>query len=812
MTENSKPDKATDLIETNPGLTALAMLVIGIIQGRGADTAMMVICAVVTLYILWRTTRPALRFFFIVSAIVGFVLIVYHDSYPRPANDVSNMITGERSVIEAEFLRTDSHKIQRARALLNVRSVDGVEAGGVVQASVDYKSGLMKALPGDQVEIKSARLREIYGLKNVGGWDYERYMYNRGISAKLSVSDKTGITITQPGWTWRRPFEIIKRKAGALLINDRADVTAVMRAMLLGDAGQVSGELRDTFARAGTAHLLAVSGLHVGFIATACYFLLKLVSFWLIYPVRYRWASAGAPVRIAAVGALMAVILFALFTGPRLPAMRATIMIGVYLGAVALGRGKEFYGAFALAMALILIAMPWTLFTAGFQLSFTAVLFISLFLERYWKRAREAERVEDLIEPWWMKLINKVPILASYAAISLFAAIGTTPLVAYHFNTVPLSGILVNIVAVPMASLAVPAGILGLLLNSELIIGVSTLLMEAITDLSYMVERAPFSYFHVPSVHWLALLSYYLAIFLFFVMGKGKRKNVLIICAIAGLIVSSTAGKVASHFDKDLTVRFIDVGQGDSAIVTWPGGAIAIDAGGYYQDFDIGRSIVAPVLWDAQRTRLDAVFATHDNNDHSGGVYGLLGRAGAGKLYDNGRSYRDKRYEQIRIDMTDRGIYHAVSQGDRVDLGEGLYAVILNPPAGEAPYADNENNSSLVVKLIYGSVSILFTGDIDSSVEEWMINSGADLRADVLKVGHHGSNSSSSAEFLEAVDPKYAAISAGHGNWFGHPHPDVLGRLEDAGIETHRTDIDGEIILKTDGVSIEITDYFEKAQ
>ncbi|VAX24985.1 DNA internalization-related competence protein ComEC/Rec2, partial [hydrothermal vent metagenome] len=580
-------------------------------------------------------------------------------------------------------------------------------------------------------------------------------------------------------------------------------------AMLIGDQGQVTPELRDIFSRAGTAHLLAVSGLHVGFIAAISYFILKILIFYLIYPFKYHWASAGLPMRLAAIGAVFIVVGYGLLTGPRLPSLRAMIMVSSYLLAVALGRGRDFYGAFAVAMFVVLLFMPWSVFTAGFQLSFSAVFFITVFLERWWKPVHYQERtVDDLAPVWWRTVYAKFPVIGSYAAMSLFATIGTAPIAAYHFNIIPFYSVFINTLLTPVASISVPLGMAGSLISSPFLINITSYLTGFIIDMTRWIADAPFSYRYIPSIPSVSLIFYYGVIALFLLLEAGRWRRAVISIASTALVISLVVRPLGSYFDPDLTVRFVDVGQGDSTVAVWPnGGALVIDAGNRFPNFDLGRSIVAPVLWRSQRVHLNALFATHSNMDHIGGIPGLIQRAPADILGTHKKASGYRPFNLLRSHALINGIYRPLTAGDRFDYAGGLSVEVLNPPAGALPFKDTSNNRSLVLKLVYGNVRVLTVGDISSKVERWLVDSGADISADVLKIGHHGSKNSSSQRFIDAVGAKYAVISAGYNNRYRHPAVSVLDRLKNAGMKIYRTDINGEVVMRTDGGKIEFTTY-----
>jgi len=798
-----------------PGLVAVFTLAAGIVAGRqfaGATLSTNPLIALVVLAIAISLFICSDRRFKLVLAalfILGAGLIIRHDHASPPYNHVSMAVTGEPVDITGEIISLDSVRTRSDRYLVSIHTVDGKPVRGTGGMYVSRQVFPEQALPGDMLRLENVTLRQIRGFHNIGGWSYENFMRDRGIDILIKISRSSRLAVTGSRWTWRRPFEKLKNDARKLITAGKPDVRAAMEALLTGEQGHVTPELRDTFARAGTSHLLAVSGLHVGFVAAASYFALRIVMFIIIYPIGYRWASFGLPMRLAAAGALVVVIGFTFFTGPRLPALRAGIMIGVYLVAVIFGRGRDFYGAFSLAMAIILLTMPWSLFTAGFNLSFSAVFFITVFLEKWWKPMSGMDtELDRLAPPWWKRALSRYPATGSYAAVSLFAMIGSAPIAALHFNTVPLYSVVVNSFLVPITSVTVPIGLLGLALHSGTLISITASLTDVVVTVSRSAAGLPFSFVHVANVPPLFMVSYYAAIAVLLITPKGAvRRGCLIGVSSVGLI-SLAMPPTLSLFDKTLTVRFLDVGQGDCTLAIWPkGGALAIDGGNRYPNFDVGRSVIAPVLWNSGRLRFNAIFATHGDADHIGGMQGLADKAHADLIADHGLPSRHPLLASLRSRAQMAGVYRKLKAGDRLVFPGGLAVDVLNPPSGPLPYADKVNNRSLALKLTYGAIKILAVGDIGRETERWLVESGADLRADVLKVAHHGSNSSSSERFLRAVGARYAVISVGYNNHHGHPHPKTLERLRNAGMTIYRTDRDGEVVITTDGVNIEIKTY-----
>lgn len=784
----------------------------GVAFGRYHSGDPFILAGIAALLILGLSKAPSrFKALLCFSFIIGFALIWRHDHRTAEADSVARLIPLKNASIIAEVIATESYRPYNIRYLLSIKSVNGQKASGRARWYARFGQIGFTPEPGDIISITHSKISPPRGYHNEGGWDYELYMRDRNIEAIVTMRKNSKLERIGGGFNWRLPVEKIKNTIRNNLKSERNEIAAISRAMLIGDNGLLTPETRDIFSRAGTAHLLAVSGLHIGFIAMGCFFIVKPIVFAFSYLVRYQWASAGVPTRVAALAAIVAVLFYAALTGPRLPSARAAIMITTYLLAIFFGRGRDFYGAFGAALLIILISMPYALFEAGFQLSFIVVFSIVIFMEQYWKPIFQTDQRETIHTGFWPGALRHFPIAGSWVALSFFAAIASAPLTAYYFNVIPMYGVLANAILVPLTSITVPWGIIFSSGISDTASGITSYAMGIIVDTSAWIASWPFAYKVIGSIPAVSVGLYYFALGGFTFVNPGKLRRRIVALAVTGFIISLGVAPLSSALDKKLTIRFVDVGQGDSAVITWPdGGGMVIDAGGRYKNFDIGRSIVAPVLLRAQRTNVSAMVITHSDNDHMGGAVGLNNFVSSDILFDNGLiEGAHEKYFRMRGEALLKGAYQTLKAGDRLVFPGGLKVDVLNPPERDLPYPNNQNNVSLILKLTFGEVRVLMVGDIGKDVERYLVESGADIRADVLKVGHHGSGSSSTAKFLKAVGAKTAVISAGYKNRFRHPNKKALRRLKNAGMKIYRTDLDGEIVMRTDGKSIEWKTYFD---
>jgi competence protein ComEC len=270
-------------------------------------------------------------------------------------------------------------------------------------------------------------------------------------------------------------------------------------------------------------------------------------------------------------------------------------------------------------------------------------------------------------------------------------------------------------------------------------------------------------------------------------------------------------------FQKDLRLTFIDVGHGDSILVEFSGGKkMLIDGGGLYEErFDIGRNVIAPFLWKKKIRRIDTLVLTHPDPDHFKGLNFIASKFSIGQFWDNGFQINSQPYLQLKKTLDEKKIKtQSLHDQTPLQIIDGVEISILNPTVLNVTQRKDRdlldlNNSSLVMKLRFKNVSVLLTGDIEEEAEERMLRKGCSLRADILKIPHHGSSSSSSQLFLKRVKPTYAILSVGERNIGKLPHPKVIRRYEQLGSTIFRTDKQGAITVITDGENIEVKTFLK---
>ncbi|HEY3266510.1 MAG TPA: DNA internalization-related competence protein ComEC/Rec2 [Armatimonadota bacterium] len=560
----------------------------------------------------------------------------------------------------------------------------------------------------------------------------------------------------------------------------------LLTGLLFSETSSLPEDTQRDFARAGTVHILSTSGLHVAILAGLL---------GLILPAR----RPGARKWRAGI-LLAALIFFALMTGMRPAVARSVVMMAALLAAPIFDREPDIWCSLSLAALALAMWSPGNLLDPGFQLSFAAAVALAL-----WFAPRGGKAARPGPARWGRHAVT-------IAATSVVASLATAPLSARYFGTFSLAAPLSNILIVPAVG---PAMALGLVQGATHGIWPAAARAAAALNrpvLGWMLgatrtvsgwgpsawETGP-----VPD----AAVVGFLAAFAAFLWLRLRRKRFAWTAALPAAVALAW---VAWPPRPLLRVTFLDVGQGDCALIQTSGGrSVLIDAGGRPEmgsalPSSTGERIVVPALRRAGVRRLDAVILTHPHEDHAGGLPAVLTAFPVRLWLDSGQPHPAPGFTESLKLAAHRGVPLRLARaGDRVDLQPGIELDVLGP---RSPLMhgtrDDLNNNSIVCRLTCGSTAFLFCGDEEREAEERLLRSGAVPRADVLKAGHHGSATSSATAFLAAVRPRFAVISCGRHNRYGHPAAATLERLRAAGARVYRTDVDGGIVAESDGRAV----------
>lgn len=555
--------------------------------------------------------------------------------------------------------------------------------------------------------------------------------------------------------------------------------SAFAEALLLARKEGIDPEDRDRFVRAGLAHLLAISGLHVGLIAGA---LLLLGGILRLPPV------------IIAAGTIALTIAYVIFLGAPHAAARAALQVTLALTGRLLQRPADPFSLIAAAAVFLLVLDPLALLDPGFQLSFAGTAGIIA-----------------IRRPLLDSLPTRLPgAIRESVAVSLAATIVTSPITVLHFGQIAPIGVIANLAAIPVTGVAVPALALSILASfistglGAFLAGAAELLLDALHWIAATAASVPGGQLLVPrdAVFGWALAAAGASVMTGWLAGRRRdvrpalRRATATAVAAALLIVWPLA--VTRFHDGRLEVHAIDVGQGDALAIRTPGGSwILVDAGpGGAGGYDAGRARVVPFLLRQGARRVDALILTHPDSDHIGGAAAVLESFDVGLVIDPGVALGRPLYREL-LSRADRGEIRWIRARADLEITIDDVSIHLLHPDDELDETPSSNHLSVAFRLGYGRFGALFLGDAPADVEEKIAERyGAGLSAQLLKVAHHGSTTSTAEAILAAAEPTMAFISVGRNNRYGHPAPEVLRRLEAHGIEVHRTDLSGTITLR----------------
>ena len=685
---------------------------------------------------------------------------------------------------------------------------------------------------GQRVEIV-ARVRRPHNFNNPGSFDYAAYLARRNIFWTASMARNTLVTVL-PGLCGSRFMEGIFGLRTAVL--DRIDrlysgnnySSGMMQAVLIGETVRLERVWTDDFRRTGTFHALVISGIHVTVLAAVLLFLLRLV------PI----SELSALVITAA-----AAWLYALVSGFSAPVVRAAGGFTLYTLARACFRRARVMNLLA-AVALVYLAWdPAQIFEASFQLSFLSVAAIGALaaplleassapyarglrgianpdLDLHLTPRVTQFRVEMRLAAETLWMWTRLPLRWAQEVLSLslrflfFAfemivisatiQVGLALPMAEYFHRVSFTGLSANLLIVPAMNAVVPLGFVAIFTGWHWIGWLAGILLRfsaRVAGWHANLEPA----WRVPDPPLWLILAFAAALVGCAVLIRRQVWRWPAMGAVLSLFALLLWQPwIRPQATGVLELTAIDVSQGDSLLVILPGGeTMLVDGGGRLvygrqrkANLDIGEDVVSPYLWSRGIRRLDIMVATHSHQDHIGGLAAIMSNFRPKELWTGANPPAELLVLARRLGIPSSEKHPT----GRVELSGATLEVLA--PAADYTSDKPGNNDSLVLRIGYGERSFLLTGDMERSIEAKLLATGANLHADVLKVGHHGSRTSSTEAFLNAVSPSVALISAGYENSFGHPHPDVLKRLSERHAAVLRTDLDGLVTASTDGRSV----------
>jgi competence protein ComEC len=683
-------------------------------------------------------------------------------------------------VLKADSVRINDSTIHTSESLLcRLRS-----------GSKDRKYFYENVKPGNRISFAGS-FSQARSIRNPGEFDYRKYLLSKGITGMMVTYQNSSFVVmsNETNLYASLIFSIRKYLDEIIHKTHNKQTAGLLRGLLLADRSEIDYETKLNFINAGVIHILAVSGLHVGYV----------LLFFVVVFGRFN-------LYLRSVFIIAGIFSFMLITGVPASVFRATLMASIIIIAFLTNRSTNLLNSIALSAVIILLVQPQQIFNPGFQLSYSAVLSIALVYPII-QREIQLMKIQN-------EIVKKILL---FIGVSLSAQIGTLPFTVAYFNKISLIALLANLIVIPMAALIVGLGIITILVGSFSIwlasfLGITnnliTALMFKVINFSGSLD---FSYIRINNYSLTDGLIFYFFLGLFiYGMNRIYRPSIKILFTIfifSNIYVFSLLDNKEILEEGKLNVLMIDVDQGDSFLIKFPNGKTAlIDAGKSDAFFDMGERVIIPLLDHLGINKLDYGFISHFDNDHYGGFYSLLVNNRVKEVFipepdSSNKSIKFNKFlDELKIP---KRIYHR----EKIMIGNTAVYVLNDTTA---KYFDklSSNDRSGIKKLVYGETSFLFLGDVEIPAERYYTKFEKEmLDSDVLKVGHHGSKTGSSEEFLSAVSPKISLISAGIKNKFGHPSEIVLKRLKKFNSKILRTDSAGAVLLQSDGKEIRVIDW-----
>jgi competence protein ComEC len=708
-----------------------------------------------------------------------------------PSSHVVHLASNEPRVVEGIIVSRPEATDTGYRLLLDTeRLYEGADSKPLTGRLLLYLGeGKPEMLTGDRVRcVTRIKKPRMYGLP--GEFDYPGYLAYRDIFATGFVKSGNDVILMEGGadFALQRGVDAIARHLGKFMdAHLPKPENGVLKALLLGDRGSVPRELGNAYTRSGVNHILSISGFHVGIIS------LFLFNFLLIMCRASEFLLLHLDLRRTLLLVTLPVLVFYLFLSGAAPATaRSVLTIAVYVVALALQRETDPVNSLLLAALVILGITPAALFDLSFQLSFLAIWGILVL-------------VPIFNRPFFGKLTGGAEKLLLFFFVSLAATLVTIIPVAYYFHRVSFTGLVSNFVVVPLMGYgavvlgfsALPLVYLAPPLANVLLLGAAWLVR--ISDWFILLcAKAPVLPLLNPDR--LDLLLFFLVMMAVTFLTHRRMRYWSVVVLTAGLafhlfcVPDPDAGR--------LRVSFLSIGQGDATLVRFPDGrTMLVDGGGNRRGVasDVGERLLAPALWKLGITRIDYLVLTHPHPDHMQGVAFVAANFRIGEFWESGKSASSAEYVMLKETLAAKRVPSRVIDANSPAISIGSIRVEPLAPVSSGMNklsSDDENEDSLVFRLVAGKTSVLFTGDIGAVTEAELLRRHADVQCTILKVAHHGSRFSSSLPFLKAAVPRHAVISVGFGNSFHLPAPVTVSNLERCGTAVYRTDQDGTIEMQ----------------
>ena len=702
----------------------------------------------------------------------------YYSFFPFSKSSHLSEVSQEKVISFVTLLENPQKNNESYKVIAQVhfeKMDDSSEAHKVqLKYSEEAKASLGDLQKGDVLKC-FVKWKPAPRYKNPGTPDYKKNLERQKIFLTASAYEAGDCTVEEKGSASTFSAFVLKiqnRIRHEIEAHLSPPSAKFIKALVLGDRSDFQKEDWDLFQKTGTTHLIAVSGLHLAIVGSVFYF---LILFFLKRSERFLLLYSAKACSLFL--ALIPTALFVVMSGNAISAWRAWMMGALLSIAFVFERDHDHWSSLALAFFVTTFLSPALLFSISFQLSFLAVLGLLLSL-RYMP-----------VKGFWKK--------TCLVSISIFLT--TFACVALHFHMISLSGIVHNLWAIPYTNVLLMLSIGLLLLESMMPISFGWRALDFLSigflKLLEWVGRWPFQFsFYPDQLESFVLVAVSFCIIIFLFWNQWRRE-----CVVATAIFLLVWGHHRYQTHHQYEVCFVDVGQGDAALIRAPDHhSTMIDTGGFlipsaYQknvSFDVGENVLVPYLKTKGVGEIDRLILSHPHPDHFGGAESVLKNLKVKELCGNGQKFPDESFDRLIQSQSEQSVNACTLKGGDAWDWEGLHWEVVYPQ--NINPALNMNDNSLVIRVSDSHHSFLFSGDIEKAGEESLADHPG-LQSEVMKVPHHASKTSSSVAFIDTVKPKYVVASLGENNFFGFPHADILERYQRRDAQVFRTDQDGEV-------------------
>lgn len=757
---------------------------------------------ILLIFTLWRIYiyKPLIWSVGALFFIIGMLRFIHADALA--STDISRYV-GQRMMVHGTISEIPKVTLleegnSKVRYLVSIK--DGqigerekITVTGLLSVTVRQSSNKPMPSQGDEIRLMG-EVVPLHGYNNPAQYDSVAAAWRQGIRGYMFIQDQDiSLVSKNNNVSWKHRLALWREK----IIKNMQKVmpeyhASILAGMLFGGYGGIPREIVDDFATTGIVHILSVSGSHIALVAGVITVLGTFVA------RRFNFTTQVVPLFAAGI-----VTFYAVFCGLTPPVLRSLIMGLIALFAVCFGREKDAANALLLSALGMMIHEPSLIYDLSFQLSFASSAGL-VFLN-----GKTVAMMTAL--PTW---------LARLLAVTITAQLGVLPFIAWYFNSFSLSSFVANVLIVPLIEWIVILGLFGACIGmlfgvvGNIMMVICSLLIGIVIECTAWLAAIPGAKLYMPSIGLIGGTIYYLL--LAWVYGY-KPKNMLSLreliqkwprASAAALLGTVICVILYSVYPRPMYVHFIDVGQGDCALIITPRGrAILVDTGGIMgsaTDFDIGDRVVVPYLKHYGILSIDYLFLTHGHQDHAGGAAAIARELPV----KNSMLSREAYTQAIRnlVQVAHTSCFIPVYDTQRIDI-DGVTIRVVHAASGQNKGQSNEVSS--VVQVSHGKHSFLLTGDLESKGEEEILANGKGISSTVLKIAHHGAKTSSTIGFLQAVAPEYAVISVGKNNRYGHPHGDTIKRLLMQNSKIYRTDQHGAIVFRTDGKTLAVETFMK---